>query len=259
MFSDSRLSLAVARGSGTAVSQLGSVARQTGIPVSLHGSGGAWLVAGDSADPVAFSAAVYNSLDRKVCNTLNTACIVESRADDLVPLFLESLHQAGERLGATSKLHVTANARHLIPAAWFEPASIVRADGAVTEPRSEVIDDDALGVEWEWEGSPEVTLTIVPDMTAAIDLFNEQSPRFAASLISDLEDEHREFFDLVDAPFVSNGFTRWVDGQYALNRPELGLSNWQFGRLFGRGGVLSGDSVFTIRSRAHQTDPGVTR
>ena len=45
---------------------------------------------------------------------------------------------------------------------------------------------------------------------------------------------------MINAPFVGNGFTRWVDGQYALNRPELGLSNWQYGRLFGRGGVLSG-------------------
>ena len=30
-------------------------------------------------------------------------------------------------------------------------------------------------------------------------------------------------------------------------------------RLFGRGGVLSGDSVFTVRTRVHQTDPDVHR
>ena len=52
-----------------------------------------------------------------------------------------------------------------------------------------------------------------------------------------------KFFDGINALFVGNGFTRWVDGRYALNRPELGLSNWQYGRLFGRGGVLSGDSI----------------
>ncbi len=51
MFSDDRLALAVARGSGAAVAQLGAVARQTGIPVSLHGTGGAWIVTGNSADP----------------------------------------------------------------------------------------------------------------------------------------------------------------------------------------------------------------
>jgi glutamate-5-semialdehyde dehydrogenase len=259
MFSDPRLGLAVARGSGQAVSQLGSVARQTGIPVSLHGTGGAWLVAADSADAESFAAAVYNSLDRKVCNTLNTACIVESRAADLVPVFLEALHRAGERLGATAKLHVTASVSHLIPPTWFEQTPVERAGGPVVEPRTEMIDDDRLGVEWEWEGSPEVTLTLVPDVETATRLFNQQSPRFAASLISGVDEEHDRFFELIDAPFVGNGFTRWVDGQYALNRPELGLSNWQFGRLFGRGGVLSGDSAFTIRARARQNDPGLGR
>ena len=47
---------------------------------------------------------------------------------------------------------------------------------------------------------------------------------------------------------VGNGFTRWVDGQKALSKPELGLSNWQFGRLFGRGGILTGDGVLTVGS-----------
>ncbi|MCU1364369.1 MAG: Glutamate-5-semialdehyde dehydrogenase, partial [Ilumatobacteraceae bacterium] len=42
LFDDGRLALAVARGSGEAVAQLGAVARQAGTPVSLHGTGGAW-------------------------------------------------------------------------------------------------------------------------------------------------------------------------------------------------------------------------
>ena len=67
------------------------------------------------------------------------------------------------------------------------------------------------------------------------------------------------FFADVDAAFVGDGFTRWVDGQYALNRPELGLSNWQDGRLFGRGGVLSGDGVYTVRTRMIQIDPDLAR
>lgn len=259
MFSDARLGLAVARGSGAAVSQLGSVARQTGIPVSLHGTGGAWIVAAESADPSKFASAVYNSLDRKVCNTLNTACIVAARADELVPIFLDALDRAGERAGGTAKLHVTGSARRFVEDEWFEPAPISRADGLVTEPRTEDLGDDELGVEWEWETSPEVSLTVVSDVATAIELFNAQSPRFAASLISESEVEQGGFFDLIDAPFVGNGFTRWVDGQYALNTPELGLSNWQFGRLFGRGGVLSGDSVFTIRARAIQDDPDIGR
>ena len=46
LFGDRRLALAVARGSGPAVAQLGAVARQAGVAVSLHGTGGAWLVVG---------------------------------------------------------------------------------------------------------------------------------------------------------------------------------------------------------------------
>ena len=89
MFADPRLGLAVARGSGPAVAQLGAVARQAGTPVSLHGTGGAWIVASEHASVDPFTAAVGASLDRKVCNTLNTCCIVRSRAADLVPAFLD--------------------------------------------------------------------------------------------------------------------------------------------------------------------------
>ena len=124
---------------------------------------------------------------------------------------------------------------------------------------SEKIVRNAGWHEWEWENSPEVSLVIVESTEHAIDLFNNHSPQFIASLISENESEHKQFFESVNAPFVGNGFTRWVDGQYALGRPELGLSNWQFGRLFGRGGVLSGDSVVTTRTKNIQTDPNVTR
>src|SRR5690606_21697548 len=88
LFSDARLALAVARGSGPATAQLGTVARQAGIPASLHGTGGAWLVADSTARREVLAAAVEHSLDRKVCNTLNVCCIPRDRADDLVPAFL---------------------------------------------------------------------------------------------------------------------------------------------------------------------------
>ena len=107
-----------------------------------------------------------------------------------------------------------------------------------------------------WKTGDEKKLVSTED---AVGLFNAQSPRFVASLVSDDEAEHQRFYDLVDAPFVGNGFTRWVDGQYALDRPELGLSNWQGGRLFGRAGVLGGDSIYTVRTRAIQTNPGLHR
>jgi glutamate-5-semialdehyde dehydrogenase len=68
-------------------------------------------------------------------------------------------------------------------------------------------------------------------------------------LLSEQAEEHAHFFARIEAPFVGDGFTRWVDGQFALRKPELGLSNWQHGRLFGRGGILSGDTVYTVRTR----------
>lgn len=260
MFSDSRLALAVARGSGGATAQLGAVARQAGNSVSLHGTGGAWIVAGATANAGAFGAAVYHSLDRKVCNTLNTCCIVEERANDLVPEFLRALERAGERRGVQPKLHVLESSVGAVPKAWFaRMVPITRADGDHREYQAEPIAESGLGDEWEWEDSPEVTLAVVPSMENAGELFNRYSPRFVASLVSDDEGEHRRFFDLVDAPFVGNGFTRWVDGQYAFNKPELGLSNWQHGRLFGRGGILSGDSVYTIRTRVTQENPDIGR
>ena len=81
----------------------------------------------------------------------------------------------------------------------------------------------------------------------------------AVLLIAEEPTAHELFFATINAPFVGNGFTRWVDGQYALNRPELGLSNWQYGRLFGRGGILTGDGVFTVRYRAAQSDVHLQR
>lgn len=259
LFSDPRLALAVARGSGAAVTQLGDIARQAGTPVSLHGTGGAWIVAGETADEDEFRMAVHNSLDRKVCNTLNTCCIVESRASDLVPKFLDAIGKAGESRGATGKLHATKSAMPHIPETWRKPAEIKRSGGISVEPQTELIEGDRLGQEWEWEESPEVTLAIVSDVDEAVGLFNAQSPKFAASLISADPIEHEAFFEAIESPFVGNGFTRWVDGQYALGRPELGLSNWQYGRIFGRSGILSGDGVYTIKTRAIQEDHDLHR
>ena len=120
-------------------------------------------------------------------------------------------------------------------------------------------DDSLLGHEWEWDDVPEVAVMVVDDVAQAVAQCNRFSPRFVASLISADAEEHERFYRTVEAPFVGDGFTRWVDGQFALLQPELGLSNWQAGRLFGRGGVLSGDSVHTVRLRATVTDPDLHR
>ena len=254
MFADSRLALAVARGSGPAVAQLGAIARQAGTPVSLHGTGGAWMVADETADPERLAAVVFHSLDRKVCNTLNVLCLPASRAQALLPAVLQAVEAAGRRRKGF-KLHATPAALALLPADWrARRGVVVRAEGAREEALVEPIAEAELGREWEWEETPELSLAVVPDTAAAVALFNAHSPRFAASLVSQDPAAHAAFFAAIDAPFVGDGFTRWVDGQYALNRPELGLSNWEHGRLFARGGVLAGDGVFTVRARVRQTD-----
>jgi glutamate-5-semialdehyde dehydrogenase len=124
-----------------------------------------------------------------------------------------------------------------------------RAQGSLLEPQFARLPSAELGREWEWEQTPELALAIVDSVDAAVDLFNRYSPRFVASLISQSEPEHAQFYARIDAPFVGDAMTRWVDGQYALRKPELGLSNWQHGRLFGRGGILSGDLVHSVRTR----------
>ena len=250
LFLDERLSLAVARGSGPAVELLGSLAQSVGTPVSLHGTGGAWMVAGTNADASVFADSVTRSLDRKVCNTLNTCCIVRDAAEGLVPRFLAAIREAGDARDMPFKLHVARHGIDAVPAALFTTGvQIARAEGTREEMQAEVIDDDDLGLEWEWESCPEVTLVIVDSVDHAVDLFNHHSPRLVASLISEDSSEQARFWDRVRSPFVGDGYTRWVDGQFALDKPELGLSNWANGRLFGRGGILTGDSVYSVRTR----------
>jgi glutamate-5-semialdehyde dehydrogenase len=220
LFSDRRLGLAVARGSGPAVAQLGSVARQHGVPASLHGTGGAWLVVAADAEESVVRRAVTHSLDRKVCNTLNTVCLLPG-AERFAAVVHEAAVAAAAASGAIAVVHEVGADRH-----------------------------GELGHEFEWETAPELWLTTVTSLEHACELFGRHSPRFIASIITaDLAVEDR-FVAALDAPFVGNGFTRWVDGQFALHTPELGLSNWQGGRLLARGGVLAGDAVHTVRLRA---------
>lgn len=268
LFDDSRLALAVARGSGSAVSQLGAVARQAGNSVSLHGTGGAWMIVDATADPDRLEGAVTASLDRKVCNTVNTICVVADAAERQLPVIVRAVRGAGgQRLHATRDA-VEALARW-VPELSAAPSTDRAAHGSGGErfvdqldlSRLDVdqLDVDQLGREWEWETAPEVSLHVVADVACAVDLFNAYSPRFVISVLSADAGVHRQVYESADAPFVGDGMTRWVDGQYALNSPELGLSNWQHGRTFARGGILSGDSIFTVRYQARMRDGRLTR
>lgn len=251
LFADGRVALAVARGSGPAVAQLGAIARSSGVPVSLHGTGGAWMIVAADADPTRLDAVVAASLDRKVCNTVNVCAIERSAADRLLPAVLAGARRAADGRGSHLVVHPVGDAE--------TPVRALLGDTAQVVPLAE----DDLGTEWEWDDDPEFAICLVDDVDHAVTLCDRHSPHFVVSVIGGdgavSDDLLERVYLRVDAPFVGDGFTRWVDGQYALGEPELGLSNWEGGRLLGRAGVLSGDSVHTLRLVARFDDPTIRR
>ncbi|MGA0117980.1 MAG: aldehyde dehydrogenase family protein [Ilumatobacteraceae bacterium] len=257
LFSQKQLALAVARGSGSAVSELGSIAQQSGIAVSLHGTGGAWMVVGETCNSKRLSSVVEYSLDRKVCNTLNTICIPRSRAEELIPIVFESAHRAGRSRGRAPRIHAVNGAEEFLP--QTQDITVIRDAREAVESQISVASESDVGREFEWEENPEFAVAIVNSVSQAVDLFNAHSPQFVVSVISESEKESEYVWTHANAPFVGDGFTRWVDGQFALLRPELGLSNWETGRLFARSGILSGDSAFTVRLRVRQANSELHR
>lgn len=257
LFSDSRLGLAVARGSGAAVSELGSIAQQSGVPVSLHGTGGAWMIVGEDANLDRLELSVLHSLDRKVCNTLNVVLVIRAMASVHVPIILKAAEMAASNRGTRPRMHAIQGAEEFMPTDVNIP--VRRSEGEMSEQQVTVASVDSLGTEYEWEENPEFAIVLVEDINEAVELFNVYSPQFIVSLISENDMEQERVWSSTNAPFFGDGFTRWVDGQFSLLRPELGLSNWENGRLFGRSGILSGDSAFTVRLRVHQTDEKLHR
>lgn len=222
LFCERSVRLAVARGSGRTVALLGAVARQHGIPVSLHGTGGAWMYVEPSARPETVHNAVVNSLDRKVCNTLNVLLLDRAAVATLGPVVEKALREVKA-----------------------EVAVLRGSEGVVTAKQE--LEEPRLAHEWEWDAAPEVSFALVDGLAEAASLFNRYSPRFVASILSTRAGAFEEWADAVEAPYVGNAFTRWVDGQWAWLRPELGLTNWESGRLLGRSGFLSGDDITSVR------------
>ncbi|MEI9938809.1 MAG: glutamate-5-semialdehyde dehydrogenase [Pseudomonadota bacterium] len=222
LFSERAVRLAVARGSGRTVALLGAIAKQHGIPASLHGTGGAWMLIEASASAELVYNAVRFSLDRKVCNTLNVLVLERAAVDKLGPVIERALREVSA--------HV---------------AVVPGSEGIVSAERT--IAESALGQEWEWDRVPELSFVVADDFARAVSLINQYSPKFVASILSERPGAFDAFYGAVEAPYVSNGFTRWVDGQWAWHRPELGLTNWETGRLLGRSGFLSGDDLTTVR------------
>jgi glutamate-5-semialdehyde dehydrogenase len=175
----------------------------------------------------------------------------------LVPVVYRAAEQAASTRGFHCRVHAVNGAeRHLPQSALID---VKRADGVHQEQQITSASVDALSHEFEWEENPEFYVVLVQNIEEAVDLFNEYSPQFVVSVISEATAEREFVWRNANAPFVGDGFTRWVDGQFALLRPELGLSNWQSGRLFARGGVLSGDSAFTVRLQVRQEDSSLHR
>jgi glutamate-5-semialdehyde dehydrogenase len=222
LFSERAVRLAVARGSGRTVALLGAIAKQHGIPASLHGTGGAWMFVEASASAEAVYNAVRFSLDRKVCNTLNVLVLARDAVAKLGSVVERALREVNAQV-----------------------AVVPGSEGIVTAERT--IAESALGQEWEWDRVPELSFVVADDFAHAVSLVNQYSPRFVASILSERPGAFEAFYAAVETPYVSNGFTRWVDGQWAWLRPELGLTNWETGRLLGRSGFLSGDDLTSVR------------
>lgn len=257
LFSDKRLALAVARGSGEAVAELGSIAQQSGIPVSLHGTGGAWMIVGETADLDRLSDVVEHSLDRKVCNTLNVVCVPKATAAQAISCVFGAATTAAGKRGTFPRVHAVNGAEVFLDTE--RTIEVHRTTGSVSENQVTVAGESELNTEFEWEENPEFFVVVVESTEHAVELFNAHSPQFVVSAITNDPDEEMFVWNSCNAPFMGDGFTRWVDGQFSLLKPELGLSNWQNGRLFSRGGVLSGDSAYTVRLRVRQQDHTIHR
>ena len=259
LFADGRLALAVARGSGESVRLLGAIARQSGVNVSLHGTGGAWLVVGENPDHERLEKAITNSLDRKVCNTINCILVRDDCEEDTLRVVVRAVEEAAARRGVAPRFHCTWAPFSYVAALVSQPeVTVRRAGSSVVERCVTEIPEHGLSVEHEWEVNPEVSIAVYGSINHAADLINRWSPHFVVSIIGSREEEDMLWSE-VDAPFFGDGMTRWVDGQYALGKPELGLANWESGRLLARGAVLSGDSVFSVRMRMRQINDNLSR
>lgn len=220
------------------MAQLGAVARQHGVPVSLHGTGGAWMVVAPDADADELRLAVRHSLDRKVCNTLNVCAVVRAGADRLVPAVVGAAREAAAAHGAQLVLHLDDDARALAGDAGRDAAAVGR---------------DELGTEWEWERDPELSIVVVDQVDDAVELFNRYSPRFAASLVS---------ADPPRPPALLRPHRRTVRrqrvhplGRWPVRvRPARARSVELAGRPAVRARWMSGDSVFTVRTVATVVD-----
>ena len=178
-----------------AVAQLGAVARQAGTPVSLHGTGGAWLVAGARRRrrPVRRQRDATRSTAR--CATRSTSAASRRRGPpSSCPRFLDAVDAAAAAL------------RHVGPAPRRRRPPSLRAGRAVHDEgdrsavptatassrRRRSLDRErprhGVGVGGLARGR---RCVVTESVDEAVALHNAYSPRFIASLISDDVGEQR--------------------------------------------------------------------
>ena len=132
-------------------------------------------------------------------------------------MLIETLSLAPARRGPRARIHVVEGSERYLPEDLFSVSPLAAADDVTRRrPFAELISASKLPTEWEWSDAPEISLVVVDGLDEAIDLFNNCAPRFVVSLIGADPAAQDRFYGAVDAPFVGDGFTRWVDGQSAL-------------------------------------------
>ena len=203
-----------------------SSARWRGRPASrsactARAGRGSWLLA--DADRERFVASVIHSLDRKVCNTAQRV-LHRPRAGGRARAGVRRGRACGGRCATTGRSHP----RHCEPR--WRSCPTLPARRRPMSPAPTACHDEPFvselpsrcGSARNGSGSARrrSSLHVVDSVADAVALYNRLSPRFVASLISESPAEHDRFFATVDAPFVGDGFTRWVDGQYALGTPS---------------------------------------
>ena len=179
LFAHTGLSLAIARGSGKAVAQLGAVARQSGIAVSLHGTGGAWMIVGDSADTDDLTSHVLHSLDRKVCNTLNVVAMTNHTSVRNIQAVLSGISLSASRRDTQAIVHVSKASQHRLGSCVIPENLDLRW-----------VDNIDYAHEYEWENEPELALYFGSDIHDCVTAFNAHSPQFVVSCLSQDQTDH---------------------------------------------------------------------
>lgn len=183
--------LVIVRGSGETTAALARHAAAHGVRVLAHAEGGGVLYVHESAEKEKLRALVAASLDRLgVCNRLNLA-LVDRRAERLLPALRETCAAAGVELRPVEELDVS--------------------------------------IGHEWANDPErvatVTLALVDDLDAALEIANTRTSGLAAGIVAEDADAAACFLDGYRGTTAFwHATTRFTDGAALTGAPETGIN-----------------------------------